>query len=305
MSFIVGFTERYLENKDRDRQEKLLREQLNVKRQETLLSLRAKHGARLSEQATQTHALGALRGRLTDEEGNWVPGGEEYFNRVSETGAANQIMGNIAEIESDDESHEMYIAGDTLMNSFNFHGDTGGGQPSFNLPSMEDILQADLGDDETYLRQLSDLSVAPPGKQEAFVDIDRRELVPGGSKVRGEVYNELDRTLAAALTPTIEPGNTNAENSALITHVNNLGSTDIVKRERARSALLRTPEGLSAYRRMVNMRDEIPTYGQLMVAPEFAQLNQIISFIDGWDTLDPDVQEALLIKHPQIGPLVQ
>lgn len=300
MSFVRGFTDRFLELRDRKHQEEFLREQLHAKRLESLVGLRQKRQARMAEKEDQSAALSGIKSRLVDEDGNFVSQeAENFYSTAARTGTANQIWKGIGSLEASEEAQgQLYLQGDSLVSSFGIHGGEGyGSTATVDLPSIEDLQAEDLADTDVWIENLSRESVTSSQAAPGTISIDHRTIArPGETKVPDALAAEL----IAANNHYVDVENADERTIKVQAALNDISSSDASTKQQAFEILRSTPEGYAAVMDLVDRIPENPNMVSILEIPGVEEMVEVRDYVVGWNTLNVDEKELVLRHFPEV-----
>lgn len=297
MGFVAGFSDQLNKIIDRKERRDLLKDELNTRRQETLIELQAKLGKRQGAAADQTAAIQALTARVGETEG-----GKEWVTAVAKSGKAGEVLSTINDLELKDPSKELRLQGSALIDGFRpFY--TEQGRPDVKLPNPETILQTDLSDSETWLRTLRQTQQAVVNQSAprvGVVDVNPQAAFSASNKSREDVTREFDRLLVTSVAEKTSKG-TDEENAKLVRDINALQGTNETAKANARTRLKQSPEGFRVFMDLMDAADTIPAYGAiagLLDFRDFAEVRREI--LPQLPNLKPENKEAALRMWPYL-----
>lgn len=310
MGFWAGFADEFSKMIDRQERRELLMQELGATRQSALIKAYQARTTRTSSRAQEEGALKLIQARVGD-----VEGGEEFLEALRTTGTASIALKKIAEVEGKPGENELYLTGETLINSFNI---AGGDNPDIR-PSrfLQNLIAGDsrrLADNETFAAAQLEVGSLPK-EESGVVDFNPRAVFQGSNKVRGDVSevffsNLATRTALGAQTAEQRAkqaelaGDMEAASQArrvagdLRTATSLLNSEDSGAKTQARATWAISPYGLKTYEEMAT-NPEIPSYQELnKMDGVFAPLRSAYDLNQNWDSLSPEEQEEGINKYP-------
>lgn len=304
MGFWAGFMQQYNIIKDRKERKELLMQEIGSKRQDAIIKLLAAKGKRTKVAGDERAALKALASRVGDADG-----GREWLSAIAQANMASETLKGIRELELDNESKELSLRGEALINAVTPFYDDETGKPNVNVPqSLEEIIRmnpTDFANDDVFgPMYASALQEAEGGGQQGVIDIDPQKVHSGNNKLRREALEYFDQRLIEAFSPLV--GNqTTQQNVELVSYLEDLGGDNKTAASRARSKLMLQPQTLEIYRDMVNNQD-IPSYNVIRdMGGEFDVLGEASDLVDQWDRFDPNEQEDHLTRYGFLKPFFE